>query len=163
MDSKGAIVWPAAVNLLRRLCPYFLQRQPADRVPSPSHGGSSIFLPRALSPVFSLLVVPSPYRRTAGALRRLPQHMVANLRLRTLTLQPSSQCSPRHPLQFPRHKRQSRNVPLVVAPPPPSAQLREPGKHSAQNDGNGAFLPFNLPPPLAARRPCLKIKTRIHE
>lgn len=162
MDSKGVIVWPTAVNLLRRLCPGFLQRQPADRVPGPSHGGSTIFLPHALSPGFSLLVVSSPYR-TAVALRRLPQHMAANLRLRTLTLQPSSQCSPHDPLQFPHHKCQSRNVPLVLAPPPPSAPLRETGQHSAQNCGDRAFLPLNLPPPLAARRPCLKTNTRLHE
>lgn len=75
----------------------------------------------------------------------------------------SSQCSPHHPLQFPHHKCQSRNVPLIIALSPPSVQPREMGKHSTQNDDNGAFLPLNLPPSLAARRLCLKTNTRIHE
>lgn len=144
MDAKGVIVWPTAVNLWRRLCPCFLQRQPADSIPSPSHGGSTIFLPRALSPVLSRLVVPSPYRRIAAALRRLPQHMAATLRLSTLTLPASA-------LPITCHKCQSRNVPLITAPPPPTAQL-------SSELWQWSLPPLNLPPPLTARRALLKDK-----
>lgn len=154
MDSKGVIVWPIAVNLLRRLCPCFLQRQPADSIPSPSHGGSTIFLPRALSPVLSRLVVPSPYRRIAAALRRLPPHRAATLRLRTLTLAASA--LPITHSAVSTSQCQSRNVPLITAPPPPSAQL-------SSELWRWSLPPLSLPPPLTARRPCLKINTRIHE
>lgn len=161
MDSKGVIVWPTAVNLLRRLCPCFLQRQPADSILSPSHGGSTIFLPHALSQVFSRLVVPSPYRRIAVALRRLPQHMAAKLRLRTLTL-PASALPITHSAvsmsQVPVQKCSSHHSPT---PTLCSTQGNREGLSSEL--WQWSLPPLNLPPPLTARRPCLKINTRIHE